>query len=816
MTSPVDYPYEASDEASESELLDKSLSMWRGWGPLENEATFDPIPLDLHTAASIGQYDSVSAMIASGQVDIDKRNKGSWTPLMYASYIGHDNIVNLLLDAGAKVDIKSEKGTTALMLTASCGNESVAYFLIQQGAEIEVQDNRGWNTLFYATFAGHQKMVQFLMETGANVNAKEPRHKITPLMMAAAEGHEIIVNAFLQCEGIDVNAKSEHGETARSLALINGHMKIVSLIDTRCMSPSSLRSEAGLGALGPDADLSSSDESYHRPNRPHGRSSRSKAKGPSLRDGPEAIAKLMGDRKGSKPQGPATLSSPIVPMVYVGFQGGDSSPGGAVRSRDVTSPINSAEHDADSYTSRSDSSWQDHYQRSDGENLEDNAFCVSGALTIKSSGSSSCGSSTGSRGGILSLSRENSLSSLDDPPTNKPRRSPSQSPKPEPREVKFSPDIIERAESPVQIQPTGPGRGSYDNAQGAMNYGIDARTHGIGAQNSGKSLQQPLPIYNAGIGYHPSVAPLSAEIGLDNLVDAAVAERSRIYPYHELKNLLESLNLEKYYLKFEEQDVDLRVFLTLTDADLKEVGIKLLGPRRKMTNAIARWHSQARPLSDNLEQAYADRMETAMQEMAEQLSESNFKSEQLEQKVLQERELRSVVEGCLMEDRRTYQQLHSLVSETRQMCHNMRKIYDTVRSCQAELVSRMEQQETPESPTPVSELGLENLARNLHSQLQLDAMLGSGEGNQPIRIVVPTSEASSHMKDQLSLDRQVSSPGANEGDLGHMSMADLKSMLSQYSHQLGRSVAMATNNMDQLIDGQNPGFSPNSSGNSLP
>ena len=40
-----------------------------------------------------------------------------------------------------------------------------------------------------------------------------------------------------------------------------------------------------------------------------------------------------------------------------------------------------------------------------------------------------------------------------------------------------------------------------------------------------------------------------------------------------------------------------------------------------MTNAIARWHSQARPLSDNLEQAYADKMETAMQEMAEQLSE---------------------------------------------------------------------------------------------------------------------------------------------------------------------------------------------------
>ncbi len=187
---------------------------------------------------------------------------------------------------------------------------------------------------------------------------------------------------------------------------------------------------------------------------------------------------------------------------------------------------------------------------------------MSGALTIKSSGSS-CGSSSGGRGGILNLSRENSFSSNEDP-----RRSPLASPKPEPREVKFSPDIIERVESPVQIQPTGPGRGNVGN------YGIDARTRGIGADNTGRDLQQPLPGYNTGIGYHPSVAPLSADLALDNFVDAAVAERSRIYPFHDLKSLLESLNLDKYYSKFEEQDVDLRVFLTMTDADLKDVGIK--------------------------------------------------------------------------------------------------------------------------------------------------------------------------------------------------------------------------------------------------
>lgn len=38
-----------------------------------------------------------------------------------------------------------------------------------------------------------------------------------------------------------------------------------------------------------------------------------------------------------------------------------------------------------------------------------------------------------------------------------------------------------------------------------------------------------------------------------------------------------------------------------------------------MTSAIARWHSSARPPGDALEQAYADRLEAEMQELAIQL-----------------------------------------------------------------------------------------------------------------------------------------------------------------------------------------------------
>ena len=57
-----DLSYEASDENSESELLDRSLSVWRGWSTVASE-DFAPLTLDLHTACSIGQYDRVRACI---------------------------------------------------------------------------------------------------------------------------------------------------------------------------------------------------------------------------------------------------------------------------------------------------------------------------------------------------------------------------------------------------------------------------------------------------------------------------------------------------------------------------------------------------------------------------------------------------------------------------------------------------------------------------------------------------------------------------------------------------------------------------------
>ncbi|XP_074136515.1 ankyrin repeat and SAM domain-containing protein 3 isoform X2 [Sminthopsis crassicaudata] len=161
----------------------------------------------------------------------------------------------------------------------------------------------------------------------------------------------------------------------------------------------------------------------------------------------------------------------------------------------------------------------------------------------------------------------------------------------------------------------------------------------------------------------------------------------------DLATLLEQIGCLKYLQVFEEQDVDLRIFLTLTESDLKEIGITLFGPKRKMTSAIARWHSNARPPSDALELAYADRLEAEMQELAIQLHKRYEELEILKGQVSQEQELRAIVESCLMEQNIAMKGVQTQLEETQTVTRDFGLILDQLKACQIELSSRIKEED---------------------------------------------------------------------------------------------------------------------------
>ncbi|KAM4820171.1 ankyrin repeat and SAM domain-containing protein 3 isoform 2-T2 [Thomomys bottae] len=187
---------------------------------------------------------------------------------------------------------------------------------------------------------------------------------------------------------------------------------------------------------------------------------------------------------------------------------------------------------------------------------------------------------------------------------------------------------------------------------------------------------------------------------LPSLGGASRTERPPYSGPQDLAALLEQIGCLKYLQLFEEQDVDLRIFLTLTESDLKEIGVTLFGPKRKMTSAIARWHSSARPPSDALELAYADRLEAEMQELAIQLHKRCEEVEAMRGQVSQEQELRAVVESCLLEQDGTRKDVHAQLEVTQTLAQDATLILDQLQACQAELSARVRQDPPARTAAP--------------------------------------------------------------------------------------------------------------------
>lgn len=85
-------------------------------------------------AARAGNADTVRALLASPNVDVNGVDEHGNTPLIEAARFGHDEVVTALLIAKADMNVKNGEGKTALMLAAEGGHDETVRALTQAGA----------------------------------------------------------------------------------------------------------------------------------------------------------------------------------------------------------------------------------------------------------------------------------------------------------------------------------------------------------------------------------------------------------------------------------------------------------------------------------------------------------------------------------------------------------------------------------------------------------------------------------------------------------------------------------------------------------
>ena len=119
-------------------------------------------------------------------LSIDTGDRKRRTPLSYAPYFGHKEIVQLLLD--------------------------------RTNVEADSKDTRGKTPLLYAAFQRHEGIVRLLLKgTDVKVDSKDKDGR-TPLSYAAERRHDTIVRLLLESDDVETDSKDEYGGITLSLA----------------------------------------------------------------------------------------------------------------------------------------------------------------------------------------------------------------------------------------------------------------------------------------------------------------------------------------------------------------------------------------------------------------------------------------------------------------------------------------------------------------------------------------------------------------------------------------------------------------------
>jgi uncharacterized protein len=128
----------------------------------------------------------VKALIAEG-ADVDELDGGD-APIVMAAYLGHTEIVRLLLEAKADVTaVDPGMQATALHAAAYAGRTDAAKLLIEHGIEIDRQGPKnGYTALHDAIWENNIDTARVLIEAGASLTLQSHAGE-TPLDFARAK-----------------------------------------------------------------------------------------------------------------------------------------------------------------------------------------------------------------------------------------------------------------------------------------------------------------------------------------------------------------------------------------------------------------------------------------------------------------------------------------------------------------------------------------------------------------------------------------------------------------------------------------------------
>ncbi|XP_029441726.1 histone-lysine N-methyltransferase EHMT2 [Rhinatrema bivittatum] len=138
----------------------------------------------LHHAAKSGNLEMLSFLLSTGQVDVNAKDNGGWTPVIWAAEHKHLEVIRMLLT---------------------------------RGADVMLQDNEENVCLHWASFTGSAEIAEVLLNAQCDLHSVN-FHGDTPLHIAARENYYDCVILFLS-RGADIEMRNKEGDSPLDLTL---------------------------------------------------------------------------------------------------------------------------------------------------------------------------------------------------------------------------------------------------------------------------------------------------------------------------------------------------------------------------------------------------------------------------------------------------------------------------------------------------------------------------------------------------------------------------------------------------------------------
>lgn len=183
----------------------------------------DQLPSPLCYAARVNSAKIAELIIKNG-CDVDEVSELGWhgTALQEASYQGHYDMVQLLLDNNVNINAMGGKYGYALQAAVVHGHEDVSKLLLENGADVNAQGGRDGNPLHAAARKRDNYSLLLLLKHGADPNARGGKYGYA-LQAAAYKGDDRTIQLLLDA-GADVNAKGGYFGNALQAAIASRHI----------------------------------------------------------------------------------------------------------------------------------------------------------------------------------------------------------------------------------------------------------------------------------------------------------------------------------------------------------------------------------------------------------------------------------------------------------------------------------------------------------------------------------------------------------------------------------------------------------------